>query len=61
MRAFSKIKTEDNTKMSLASTILPEKIVDRLLSLTGTAKLTKNRKCYQLSKPEIEFDMMKEM
>ena len=32
-----------------------------LLTLTGTATLLQNRKCYQLSKPEIEFDVMKEM
>ena len=30
-----------------------------LLTLTGTTKLTQNQK--KLSKPEIEFDMMKEM
>ena len=33
----------------------------RLLTLTATAQLTLNRKSYQLSKPEIEFHVMKEM
>ena len=32
-----------------------------LLALTVTAQLTWHRKCYQLSKPEIEFDVMEEM
>ena len=32
-----------------------------LLSFTGTVKLTQNRKCYQLYKPEIEFNVIKEM
>ena len=31
-----------------------------LLTFTATAKLTPNRKSYQLSKPEIEFDVMGE-
>ena len=39
--------------------ILPE-ITLRLLTLTATAKLTQNRKFYQLFKPEIEFDVMGE-
>ena len=54
------LKKEDNTK-STASTTLPEKNCWWILSLTGTAKLTQNRKCYQLCKPEIEFTLMKEM
>ena len=33
----------------------------RLLTLTAMAQLTPNRKSYQLSKPEIEFHVMKEM
>ena len=33
----------------------------RLLTLTATARLTLNRKSYQLSKPEIEFHVMEEM
>ena len=32
----------------------------RLLTFTATAKLTPNRKSYQLSKPEIEFDVIGE-
>ena len=28
---------------------------------TATAKLTPNQKSYQLSKPQIEFDVMEEM
>ena len=32
-----------------------------LLSLTGTAKLTQNQKCHQLTKLEIEFDGRKEI
>ena len=28
-------------------------------TLTDTATLLQNRKCYQLSKPEIEFDVIK--
>ena len=30
------------------------------ITFTATAKLTPNRKSYQLSKPEIEFDVMGE-
>ena len=40
--------------------LLPEKML-RLLTLTVTAKLTPNRKSYQLSKAEIEFHVMEEM
>ena len=29
--------------------------------MTGTATLLQNQKCYQQSKPEIEFDVMKEI
>ena len=32
-----------------------------LLTLTRTAQLTPNQNCYNLSKPEIEFNVMKEM
>ena len=41
--------------------ILPEKKCLRLITLTVTAQLTPNRKFYQLSKPEIELQMMEEM
>ena len=37
------------------------KIVWQLFTLTATAQLTPNRKSYQLSKQEIEFDVMEEM
>ena len=33
----------------------------QLLNLTATAQLTLNQKSYQLSEPEIEFDVMEEM
>ena len=43
------LKNEDNTKMSMASKSLPEKIVDDM----SPWQVQWNRKCYQLSKSEI--------
>ena len=42
---------------STTSTTLPEKFVDDF----SAWQVQQNRKCYQLSKPEIEFAVMKEM
>ena len=50
------LKNEDNTKMSKTLTTLPEQIFD-----DSSALLTQNLKCYQLSKPEIELNVIKEM
>ena len=46
--------------MNTASTVLPEKIVDDF-HLDWHSKTDSNRKYSQLSKPEIEYNMMKEM
>ena len=55
-------KTFDGRQPSIGCTVyyLKKKRL-RLLTLTATARLTLNRKSYQLSKPEIEFHMMEEM
>ena len=54
-------KNEDNLRYEEEIKNITWKNCWWLLSLTDTAKLTQNRKWYQLSKPEIEFNVTKEM
>ena len=63
MKTTSKKKTTSKAKTTLKMKTkprtLPEKKVED--SLTGTATLPQSRKFYQLFKPEIDFDVMKQM
>ena len=55
MKTFSKMKT---TQRKWPQQHYLKKFVD---DSKTNLKLTQNGKCYQLSKPEIEFTMIKEM
>ena len=54
-------KTTSKMKMTSNMKITSKMRTISKMKMTGTANLTQEWICYQLSKPEIEFDAMKEM